>query len=114
MALVAYSDSEGSDTETLVPAPKPTATAQTAATSKPTAPFQKTEARKIKVALPTLKAEADKQAQDEADPPPAKRARTAGAFGGFNSLLPAPKRTAAQATGLKKGVSLKTSSEAAF
>ncbi|TKA75341.1 hypothetical protein B0A55_05561 [Friedmanniomyces simplex] len=114
MALVAYSDSEGSDTETPVPAPKPTATAQIAATSKPTAPFQKTEARKIKVALPTLKAEADKQAQDEADPPPAKRARTAGAFGGFNSLLPAPKRTAAQATGLKKGVSLKTSSEAAF
>ncbi|KAK3696621.1 hypothetical protein LTR37_017874 [Vermiconidia calcicola] len=103
MALVAYSDSEGSDTEaTSAPAPKAT-------TSKaPTkAGSQKVEARKIKVDLPNIKPESQ-EPQDE-QPPPAKRARTGGAFSGFNSLLPAPKKAAPKA-----GVSLKTSSEAAF
>jgi hypothetical protein len=78
--------------------------------SAETAAFQKVEPRKIKVDLPTLKPEtSDEQTADR----PAKRARTAGAFGGFNSLLPAPKRTAAQ-NAPARGVSLKTSSEAAF
>ncbi|KAK3631739.1 hypothetical protein LTR56_016695 [Elasticomyces elasticus] len=111
MALVAYSDSEGSDTEAPVAVAKPTPSAHSA---KAAAPFQKTEARKIKVDLPTLKAEPGQKSEGDQEQPPAKRARTAGAFGGFNSLLPAPKRAAAQPTGLKKGVSLKTSSEAAF
>ncbi|KAK3635826.1 hypothetical protein LTR56_014532 [Elasticomyces elasticus] len=109
MALVAYSDSEGSDTEAPVAESTPSVHSAKAA-----APFQKTEARKIKVDLPTLKAEPGQKREDDQEQPPAKRARTAGAFGGFNSLLPAPKRAAAQPTGLKKGVSLKTSSEAAF
>ncbi|KAK1082467.1 hypothetical protein LTR48_006955 [Friedmanniomyces endolithicus] len=104
MALVAYSDSESSDTEAPPAAKAPT--------------FSKPESRKIKVALPTLQAEPQLSDRPSAgDEPPAKRARTAGAFGGFNSLLPAPKRAAgvAQATtGVRKGVNLRTSSEAAF
>lgn len=99
MALVAYSDSEDSEAEeTPNPVqhdvPKPT--------------FQRTEPRKIKVDLPS--AQAVPVALDEQ--PPAKRPRTDGAFGGFNSFLPAPKRAAQ--SGPRAGVSLKTSSEAAF
>ncbi|KAK3111894.1 hypothetical protein LTR53_012388 [Teratosphaeriaceae sp. CCFEE 6253] len=110
MALVAYSDSEGSDTETPAIAPNPTTAASKAAKA---ASFPKTEARKIKVDLPALRPESENH--DAIDEPPAKRARTAGAFGGFNSFLPAPKRAAAaSATGLKRCVSLKTSAEAAF
>ncbi|KAI6830290.1 hypothetical protein KC340_g8129 [Hortaea werneckii] len=102
-ALVAYSDSEGSDTES-APAPAPP--------EAPKPAFSKTkEPRRIQVSLPKLQPEQN----DDGDPeqPPAKRARTGGGFGGFNSFLPAPKRTAAPTT-VKKGVSLKTSSEAAF
>jgi hypothetical protein len=102
MALVAYSDSEGSDNEAPAPAPVPAKLA-----------ISKTQPGKLKVELPALRSEPG-QKDGDTDAPPAKRARTAGAFGGFNSLLPAPKRPAAQASGLKKGVSLKTSSEAAF
>jgi hypothetical protein len=105
MALVAYSDSEGSGDEAPT-APKSNVTKA--------APIAKTESRKIKVDLPSLPPETSPQDAGEGEQPPAKRARTAGAFGGFNSLLPAPKRAAASAPGLKKGVSLKTSSEAAF
>lgn len=106
MALVAYSDSEGSDTEA-TPAPAPSKPAPRKTERGPA--FQKTEARKIKVDLPAVQSERSEQQEGQ---PPAKRARTSGAFSGFNSLLPAPKR-AAQA-GPKPGVSLKTSSEAAF
>ncbi|KAI7540692.1 hypothetical protein KC331_g9022, partial [Hortaea werneckii] len=102
-ALVAYSDSEGSDTET-APAP--------AAAEAPKPAFSKTkEPRKIQVSLPRLQPEQDDSG--DVEQPPAKRARTGGGFGGFNSFLPAPKRAAAP-TPVKKGVSLKTSSEAAF
>lgn len=107
MGLVSYSESEDSDEEAPVVA-KPAA--PTAPPSKPA--FQKTEPRKIKVDLPTSKPESS-LAQEPAEPP-AKRAKTAGAFGGFNSLLPAPKRAAPASSRLGKGVSLKTSSEAAF
>ncbi|KAK4561812.1 hypothetical protein LTR86_004491 [Recurvomyces mirabilis] len=106
MALVSYSDSEGSDNEAPISTPK-------AAMIKPTI-IHKTESRKIKVDLPTTRPEPARTDEHGAEPPPAKRARTAGVYGGFNSILPAPKRAAAQSSGLKKGVSLKTSSEAAF
>lgn len=108
MALVAYSDSEGSDNE--APAPAPVRT--TKSSVKPSL-FAKPESRKIKVELPSLQPEKPATEDGTGEQPPAKRARTAGAFGGFNSLLPAPKRAAAP-TALGKGVSLKTSSEAAF
>lgn len=103
MALVSYSDSEDSDGGEQAP--------PVTAPSKPA--FQKivnpSEPRKLKVDLPTIRP--DPSEQDEA--PPAKRAKTAGTFGGFNSLLPAPKK-AASLNAPKAGVSLRTSSEAAF
>ncbi|KAK5128034.1 hypothetical protein LTR85_005151 [Meristemomyces frigidus] len=98
MALVSYSDSEESDDEAPV---APVAPAGPGAFQK------KSEPRKIQVALPTIQPEP----QNGDTEPPTKRARTAG---GFNSFLPAPKRPAAAQQGLKKGVNLTTSSEAAF
>jgi len=110
-ALVAYSDSEGSDDETTVAPVAPVAPTGVGSTRSKPAFSKISEPRKIKVDVPTLRSE-PRQHGDAAEQPPAKRARTAGAFGGFNSLLPAPKRAAAPQ--LKKGVNLKTSSEAAF
>jgi hypothetical protein len=118
MGLVDYSDSDASDGEE-VPAPK-----IAPASSKPA--FQKVVDRsnpgKIRVTLPqaTLK---DATASDE---PPTKRAKTVGgAFSGFNSFLPPPKRIgqtnatlgggiAAQKGGFGVGVSLKTGSAPGF
>jgi hypothetical protein len=115
MGLVDYSDSESSDNEQVSESKKPT---------KGT--FQKVVDRsnpgKIKVSLPTT--------TPTNDEPPAKRAKTSGggAFGGFNSFLPAPKKTGAAAPktlgggasgsgrggGLGSGVSLKTGAAPAF
>lgn len=99
MVLVDYSDSEASDAET-VPA---------AASKAGAKKIDRTESKKIKVDLPFVRPELS---QDDAEGPSRKRARTGGASIGFNSLLPAPKRTAQ--SGMKPGVNLKTSSEAAF
>ena len=106
MALVAYSDSEGSDTE----APPPPTLSKSSAIKNSNGPgFQKVEPRKIKVDLPTVLPQPSNERNEE---PPAKRTKTTGAFSGFNSLLPAPKKAAQ--SGPRPGVSLKTSSEAAF
>ncbi|CAK1364459.1 unnamed protein product [Cercospora beticola] len=103
--LVNYSDSEdGSANESPAPAPKVTPAAKPA--------FQKAAPGKLQVSLPSLKPEPGQNGEDGTDGPPAKRARTGGAFSGFNALLPAPKKPATAT--LKKGVNLKTSSEAAF
>jgi len=108
MALVGYSDSEGSDTETAPKAPAPSST-------RPAKPaFQKVvdpaAPRRIKVDLPSI-AKDEEASQDR----PAKRARLGGGLSGFNSFLPAPKRTeTAKKGGLGSGVNLKTSSAAAF
>ncbi|KAK5133210.1 hypothetical protein LTR08_008045 [Meristemomyces frigidus] len=107
MALVSYSDSEGSDIESTPVVPKPTALLGNPSLSRPT----NDGLRKIKVDLPNVQPGADHATAPES--PPAKRAKTSGVFGGINSFLPAPKRPAA-VSGLKKGVSLRTSSEAAF
>lgn len=104
MALVAYSDSEGSDTEA---SPLPaTIKKQTKEVTGPAA-FQKTKPRHIKVELPSLKQEP----QDSEPERPNKRARLDG--GGFNSLLPAPKRTVEKRS-MGRGINLRTSSEVAF
>jgi hypothetical protein len=104
MALVNYSDSEDSGNEAPVAAPA----AKPAPSAKPKL-INRTESKKIKVELPQIRPEPGQQGTQEPAP---KRARTAGAFSGFNSLLPPPKKTGQNAP--KPGVSLKTSSEAAF
>ncbi|KAK8252699.1 mitotic checkpoint regulator, MAD2B-interacting-domain-containing protein [Phyllosticta capitalensis] len=112
MNLVDYSDSDSDGDAPSAPQPPP----KPAVNSKPA--FQKVVDRskpnKIRVNLPST-ATTDDTKEDE---PPAKKARTGGgAFSGFNSFLPAPKRTAekkAAGTGLGKGVNLKTSGAAAF
>ena len=117
MGLVDYSDSDASDFEEK-PAIKPAANP-----SKPA--FQKVVDRsnpgKIRVSLP----QAASKDESKTDEPPAKKAKTgAGAFSGFNSFLPAPKRTAQSATtlgggnaakkGLGGGVNLKTGAAPGF
>ncbi|KAL4893066.1 mitotic checkpoint regulator, MAD2B-interacting-domain-containing protein [Aspergillus ambiguus] len=105
MALVAYSDSEASDSEPETPntsqplAPKP---AQTDAKTSKTI-VDRSNPRKIRVALPEIKPETSTD-QDGEDGPARKKARIGGggAFSGFNSFLPAPKRNAATAEKDKK------------
>lgn len=102
MALVDYSDSE-SESET----PKQASTAFKLQAAK-----AQSTSGKIQVNLPAIRPEPGQADTTEDHEPPTKRAKTGGAFSGFNSFLPAPKRTNQNAP--KKGVSLKTSSEAAF
>jgi hypothetical protein len=116
MGLVDYSDSDASDVEE-APVAKPA--------TKPSKPaFQKVVDRsnpgKIKVSLPQTSSKDDASN----DGPPVKRAKTGGAFSGFNSFLPAPKRTAqptatlgggnAARKGLGSGVNLKTGANPGF
>lgn len=124
MNLIAYSDSE-SDGEA-PPAPKPVLK------QAPKPSFQKVVDRanpgRIKINLPAISQPAGKDDID-AEAPPAKKPRLGGggAFGGFNAMLPAPKKPAAAATtastasgkrglgkGLAVGVNLKTGAEPAF
>lgn len=116
MALVGYSDSEGSDTEPANVSPPAPAKPAPAATRPGKPAFHKvvdpTAPRRIKVELPTIKP--DVAAQEEEEQRPAKRVRTAG-FSGFNSFLPAPKRAAEpKKQGLGAGVNLRTGAEPAF
>jgi hypothetical protein len=118
MLLAGYSDSE-SDSE-----PQPQKTA-------PKPAFQKVVDRsnpgKITLNLPaTTQSRAPKDDID-ADAPPAKKQRLGGGFGGFNSMLPAPKKAVAKpppsdaapgsrglGKGLGAGVNLRTGAEPAF
>jgi hypothetical protein len=125
MNLIGYSDSESEGEAP--PTPKP------ALKQAPKASFQKVVDRanpgRIKVSLPG--ASQTKAAKDdiEDDAPPAKKPRLGGAtaFGGFNAMLPAPKKPAMAAAtvnaasgkrglgkGLAAGVNLKTGAEPAF
>ncbi|KAE8362836.1 mitotic checkpoint regulator, MAD2B-interacting-domain-containing protein [Aspergillus caelatus] len=105
MALVSYSDSEASDSE---PETTTKPTPQTTTTTKPTSTaaqkpklVDSSNPRKIRVAL-DLKPE---ETKDNDDGPARKKAKLGGggAFTGFNSFLPAPKRAAAPAAAEKKG-----------
>lgn len=117
MALVDYSDSDDASDNEQATASKPSNTA------KPS--FHKVVDRsnpgKIRVSLPQAVLKED----DRHDEPPAKRAKTGGgAFSGFNSFLPAPKRagqinattttSSSRKPGLVPGVSLKTGSAPGF
>ncbi|KAF2465824.1 uncharacterized protein BDR25DRAFT_306560 [Lindgomyces ingoldianus] len=101
MNIVGYSDSEGSDNDAPAP-PQPTV--------KPTPKmaFQKvvdrTNPGTIKLNLPSAAGPHSEKDGIEAGAPPAKKVRTGGAFGGFNAMLPAPK---------KAGATLGTTEEAA-
>lgn len=110
MALVSYTDSEGSDSEDQTQIQQPvaakkepaTASADTFKPSKPAQGFSSLvdpgNPRKIRVALPEIKPE-DEINEDEDGGPARKKPRTngGGLFSGFNSLLPPPKRTAQNA-----------------
>ena len=125
MALVDYSGSESdSGIEAEVTTPEPTKPKSTS--NKPA--FQKVVDRsnphKIKVSLPET-ARATTEDGDLDQEPPAKRAKIgSGGASGFNSFLPAPKRTAAPNGGssiggirrgaLGSGVNLKTGATPAF
>jgi hypothetical protein len=125
MNLIAYSDSE-SDGEA-APAPK------SALRQAPKPSFQKVVDRsnpgRIKVNLPGAPQSRTEKDDIDADAPPAKKPRLGGAtaFGGFNAMLPAPKKAAATAItsnaapgkrglgkGLAAGVNLRTGAEPAF
>ncbi|PLN84858.1 mitotic checkpoint regulator, MAD2B-interacting-domain-containing protein [Aspergillus taichungensis] len=128
MALVSYSDSDASDSEPeTTPAPKttpkPTPPAATASAPKSTSTknpppsiVDRSNPRKIRVALPEIKPEPTGDADDG---PARKKPRTGGggAFSGFNSLLPAPKKNAAaekKAPAARKPFSLKTGATPGF
>ena len=105
MALVSYSDSEASDSE---PETTTKPTLQTTTTTKPTSTaaqkpklVNSSNPRKIRVAL-DLKPE---ETTDNDDGPARKKAKIGGggAFAGFNSFLPAPKRAVAPTAAEKKG-----------
>ncbi|KAL1883671.1 hypothetical protein Plec18167_002678 [Paecilomyces lecythidis] len=116
MALVSYSDSEGSDSESGQKVQSPKKEVSTPATSnqsKPSKPapggFQslvdRSNPRKLRVALPEIKPETSADGTGEEDGGPArKKARTGGGgtFSGFNSFLPAPKRSTQGAAADKK------------
>jgi hypothetical protein len=116
MALVAYSDSEASDAE-----PDTTPAPPVEKSKKPDAGtgFQvdRGNPRKIRVALPDLKPENPTDAEDG---PARKKAKlgggAGGAFSGFNSFLPAPKRVAEKKApaATRKIFSLKTGAEPGF
>ncbi len=125
MALVDYSGSESdSENEYKTPSSEPLKPKPTS--NKPA--FQKVVDRsnphKIKVSLPEP-AKATTEDEDVESGPPAKRAKIgSGGMSGFNSFLPAPKRTAAQnggsgtgvmrRGGLSSGINLKTGATPAF
>lgn len=113
MALVAYSDSEGSDAE-------PETTSAPSTTKKPESGsgfrVDRSNPRKIQVALPEVKPE-HAPGQDE-DGPARKKPRVGGggAFSGFNSFLPAPKKVEKKApvATTRKVFSLKTGATPGF
>lgn len=118
MALVAYSDSEGSDAEPDTKTAPPTTTSKKSETG-PGFQVDRSNPRKIRVALPELKPETPTD-DDSEDGPARKKARVGGgggAFSGFNALLPTPKRTAekkAPVATTRKVFSLKTGATPGF
>lgn len=120
MVLVDYSESEDSEAED-----KQTSSKVQKPSSNPTKPsfpkvVDRSNPHKIRVNLPESDKDSVEDRKDE-EGPPAKRAKVGGgAFGGFNSFLPAPKRnTATNGTGSKRGglgsgVSLKTGAAPGF
>lgn len=125
MTLVGYSDSEDSGGEE-APVEEVNLNNTAPNISKPV--FKKvidsSNPHKIKISLPEI-SKVDQDRDADGDEPPAKRTKIGpGAFSGFNSILPAPKRAVASngastSSGIRKGalgsgVSLKTGSAPGF
>lgn len=123
MALVDYSGSENSDQEEEVLGPLEDAKSKT---NKNKATFQnvvdRSNPHKIRVSLP-VPTKIPNDGGRQIEEPPAKRAKL-GSGGGFNSFLPAPKRTTAlnggsgingaRRGGLGSGINLKTGASPGF
>ena len=137
MALVAYSDSEGSESEqpqiTSAPTSPKRPPPPTSSSSKPTFPkvVDRSDPHKIRVSLPESSDSTNTPSTNAGDAapedgPPAKRAKTNGAFTGFNSFLPPPQNagkplssrqdsgSSFRGPGLGRGVNLKTGAAPAF
>ncbi|KAJ5173587.1 uncharacterized protein N7500_001518 [Penicillium coprophilum] len=115
MVLVGYSDSEGSDAEPdTTPAPKITKPKKFE--SKMGFQIDPRNPRKIRMALPEIKPE-HPSSEDSEDGPRKKARLGGGGLAGFNSFLPAPKRTAekkAPVATARKVFSLKTGAGPGF
>lgn len=124
MVLVDYSDSESSDVEQKSVANTAPKSSVNPAKSTFQRVVDRSNPRKIRVSLPETSGNS-KNHETNRDEPAAKRVKTgAGAFSGFNSFLPAPKRPSAgikgsaadgvRKAGLGSGINLKTGSAPGF
>lgn len=105
LGLVNYSDSETSETEV---APPPTTKAKPSSKSAVERVVDRSNPHKIRVRLPASTEDTTRDGTRIGDEPPSKKPRIGGGggggmFSGFNSLLPAPKRTS-QTTGSGRAV----------
>ena len=123
MALVSYSDSEGSEDEKSQTAAKHNGSSRPATQPPTNFAVDKSNPRKIQVKLQEAKLEAssDIGALEEESAPKRRRVGGGGTFSGFNSILPAPKRdlppqsSSGPAKGQPRKVfSLKTGAERGF
>ena len=112
MALVDYGSSD-SEQELRKPSAAPKNKQNTSSKQTFEKYVDKSNPGKIRVNLAPETSKAAQEDPSNDSEPSAKRAKTSG-FGGFNALLPAPKRAAATAPGLRKGVNLRTGAEPAF
>ena len=112
MALVEYGSSD-SEQEQQRPAAPPKSKQTTSTKPAFEKLVDKSNPGKIRVNLVPEPSKASQEDATEVSEPPAKRAKT-GTLGGFNSLLPAPKRTANAKAGLGKGINLKTGAAPGF
>lgn len=131
--MVGYSDSEGSEDEKIKVARPVATTAKSVSAGKasiqPLVDASNPHRIRVSFPQPSKGSGIATDAQDDLEKPPAKRAKTGGAFSGFNSLLPAPKKAAmvgigqdkmsigigrARGAGLGVGISLKTGAAPAF
>ncbi|KAJ5201045.1 hypothetical protein N7449_005848 [Penicillium cf. viridicatum] len=119
MALVSYTDSEGSDAEPdTTPAPAPQISKAKKLGSKTGFHVERNDSGKIRVAIPEIKPEYP--SGDDTEDGPRKKARLGGGGGGlsgFNAFLPAPKRTLekkAPVATTRKAFSLKTGAGPGF
>ncbi|KOS40166.1 hypothetical protein ACN38_g8982 [Penicillium nordicum] len=118
MALVSYTDSEGSDAEPdTTPAPAPQISKAKTLGSKTGFHVERSDSGKIRVAIPEIKPE--HPFGDDTEDGPRKKARLGGGGGlsGFNAFLPAPKRTLekkAPVATTRKAFNLKTGAGPGF